>query len=189
MVLKNRLSKFLLVSIALVMLNFVLLSSFSQPISAATKENADLPEVNLEKNYDYTPVVNTIANGIKKEGSDYVLDKEVAKDNGLTEKQIDNLENLVTNSPDSTIKQAIKEANSFESSTKVVNSDGDPSTMKALPPGYKQLAAALGIFVGVGVANTILSNAVNHGVQSACNKFQNTWGVTTACTVAGYPPK
>jgi hypothetical protein len=64
-----------------------------------------------------------------------------------------------------------------------------PPRVPTKDPFWRNFYVALVVFVGVTTAQAIITNAVNNGVQSACNKYKNTWGVTGVCTTFGYKPK
>lgn len=149
------------------MLITVCLSPLSQTAFAQDKDELTIEDVH-----------NVIAKGIQKEGSEYVLNEKIAKENGFTEQHIKNLEEFLSKESNSTIEQAIN------------YSKGSDAT--AFAAGGKVMGffkTTLAVFVGATLAQTVVSHAIDHGIQSACNKFQDTWGVTNSCKIVGYPPE
>lgn len=53
------------------------------------------------------------------------------------------------------------------------------------PAFWKWVRTVLLIFVGVAVADAFIGNAVNNGIEAACKKWDDNWGVKQACKVFG----
>ncbi|MFP3728947.1 hypothetical protein U8V72_27545 [Priestia filamentosa] len=62
----------------------------------------------------------------------------------------------------------------------------NPVTVPASKQGFYLILLPI---VGYTVAQIIIEEAIKNGIQSACNKYKNKWGVTKACTIAGFKPK
>lgn len=58
-----------------------------------------------------------------------------------------------------------------------------PPRQPSKDPFWKWVSATLAIFVGASLAQTITQNAINNGIDYACEKWDNVWGVRQACKI------
>lgn len=97
-----------------------------------------------------------------------------------------------------TVSQGVASASTNQDLTiksdnnELVVTDGPKGVVQpaALPPRqspndpfWKYFNTILAGFVGIQLAQTITQNAINNGIDYACKKYKNTWGVPTACKI------
>lgn len=64
--------------------------------------------------------------------------------------------------------------------------EGNDDKIETTAFGYwNWVRGVLLVFVGVAVANAFITNAVNNGIDAACDKWDDNWGVRQACKVFG----
>lgn len=68
-------------------------------------------------------------------------------------------------------------------SEQVVQAQGLPPRSPTKDPVLTTFFFVLVGFVGVTLATTIVQNAINNGIDAACDKWDHKWGVKQACKV------
>lgn len=163
------------------MLSFALLITFTLPSFASAKEiNDAAKQVNELDQTTLDHINEAFHTAIVEKNGKYILDTEKAKEAGLTEKQISNLEEAVKIAPQNELKSLVNGAEIQNPNTVVTFAAGQDDP-------WGPVKYILYTMIGVTLAETLIADAYHAGMKAACHKLgKNHPSVKKACSFIGY---